>query len=229
MKKISLIILPVILILSIACDNYFDDMEMQNKLTEGLVAYWPVTESSGTVVKYWSGNDVDLTMTSGTYSNGKFGKSILCESVTAIQVNKDNYFFQNDEFTISMWINPDYNGEPIFETSPDILSINQLVDSVDVTITGRDDQIRTLVSIPNDVFEIENWSYLTSTNDGNVVSIYLNGVLVASSGYTFGIKSGINSINFANSSWKGQLDEIRIYNRALGQEEIKALMEIGVD
>ncbi len=77
------------------------------------------------------------------------------------------------------------------------------------------------------------WNHFVGTFDGKTMSIYLNGVLSDSSVEQFQIKHfggrvsigtryGVESDRYQAS----QVDDVRIYNRALSTEEVKALYEL---
>ena len=81
-----------------------------------------------------------------------------------------------------------------------------------------------------------NWAMVTTAFDGLVQRIYINGELNSINDMTSQGKKGIDDLAGGNlqigRGWlryqrlfKGQLDDIRIYNRALSAAEVKALYE----
>jgi hypothetical protein len=74
---------------------------------------------------------------------------------------------------------------------------------------------------------LATWSHLASTYDGSTLRLYVNGIQVSSIP-----RSGVSSIEVGtgalriggNTIWgeyfRGLIDEVRIYNRALGAAEI---------
>ena len=78
---------------------------------------------------------------------------------------------------------------------------------------------------------INSWHFIACTFDGTTTRIYLNGILEASAtGDTFGTAIGSYRIGCLSSVYganvmvmDGQLDDIRIYNRALSASEIRLL------
>jgi Concanavalin A-like lectin/glucanases superfamily/Bacterial Ig domain len=77
------------------------------------------------------------------------------------------------------------------------------------------------------------WTHLTATYDGSALRLYVSGSLAATTLTTGSIAAGSGPLRFGgNSIWsewfKGRLDEIRVYNRALSQAEIQADMNRAV-
>ncbi len=75
------------------------------------------------------------------------------------------------------------------------------------------------------------WTYVCTTYDGKTQAIYINGILETSSKVEEEVSTTnrplyIGCRNAATDFWSGGLDEVRIYNRALNQEEITALFAL---
>ena len=73
------------------------------------------------------------------------------------------------------------------------------------------------------------WSHLAATYDGATMRLYMNGALVSSQARTGAIATSANPLQIGGDSLYGQyfngnIDEVRIYNRALTQAEIQADM-----
>ncbi len=76
------------------------------------------------------------------------------------------------------------------------------------------------------------WVHLAFTYNGHQTKIYLNGNKINSSDVSAGFIFGGESHSIGDSHWglennnrpfNGLIDEVRIYNRALNDEEIKKL------
>ena len=85
------------------------------------------------------------------------------------------------------------------------------------TERGRDDG-----SLPPDA-----WSHLAVTYDSHDLRLYINGAQVASKAFTGAITPSTGALRIGgNSIWgeyfDGQIDEMRVYNRALSASEIAA-------
>ena len=80
-----------------------------------------------------------------------------------------------------------------------------------------------------------NWDLVVGTWDGMVQNIFLNGVLVGSNANApdGNIRNIIGGDLLLGRGWhptndhhfNGELDDLRIYNRALSADEVKALYE----
>jgi hypothetical protein len=77
------------------------------------------------------------------------------------------------------------------------------------------------------------WYHLAGTYDGTTVKIYVNGVLEGTAKAGFPIDYGTEPLYFGTTgtSWDGRLegtlDEVSIYNRALGSNEIAGIYNAG--
>lgn len=139
--------------------------------------------------------------------------------------------------TISGWVNPSpiagahssYFGFRNNATGRSSFYILQLQDST---------QLECRLSVPgasaNDAGRISitanTWQHLSFVYDGSSLTCYRNGVAgtstatsgqVIPTGETFGIA------NLAGNAMTGRLDDIRLYNRALGASEVQALYAAG--
>jgi hypothetical protein len=80
---------------------------------------------------------------------------------------------------------------------------------------------------------INTWSHLAGTYDGATLRLYVNGALVGSQAFTGSIVTSTGALRIGgNAVWgeyfQGRLDDIRIYNRALGLAEIQSDMNTPV-
>ncbi|MEM7345222.1 MAG: LamG domain-containing protein [Chloroflexota bacterium] len=80
-------------------------------------------------------------------------------------------------------------------------------------------------------YDAGNWMFLVGTYDGSQVKLYNNGGLVIQQAYSSTIFSssshleiGRNGFN-GNDDYKGIIDDVRIYNRALSEQEILELYQ----
>ena len=67
---------------------------------------------------------------------------------------------------------------------------------------------------------VNQWSHLATTYNGSTLTLYVNGTAVASQAVTGNILAStgvlrIGGNNIAAEWFKGRIDDVRIYNRAL--------------
>src|SRR5438128_2510813 len=79
------------------------------------------------------------------------------------------------------------------------------------------------------VLAVNTWTHLAATFDGATVRLYVNGAQVASQVQTTPLKPTTGTLqigadSYTGENFVGQIDEVRIYNRALSQAEIQADM-----
>jgi hypothetical protein len=218
---------------------------------DGLVLYLPFSEghsSSSANIAYDRspyGNDGTLTgmpmpsrsATSGesgwTTTTGKFGTAVNFDGTDDyVNCGSDSSLNITDEITIEAWVKADAaasgNGGVVTkDNSPDRQFNIMYVHSAPGfgwRIWQNDAvQKQVIASITQGI-----WYYVVGVADGSYVRIYLNGVeAVVPVSYDGTIKSfpaldvhigGYDATYFFN----GSIDEVKIYNRALSSEEIKA-------
>mgnify|MGYP000996687515 CR=1 FL=1 len=198
------------------------------------VGYWKFDEGYGTTVYDSSGFGNNGTITGAAWTNnGKFGKALSFDGaddyVNCGGIN--NFKFGSGNFTISAWIktsggSPDWAGilwkgkvnnpepyyEPSYSFSKDGSADNYFFHS------GHWSDRAYFGSI-----EDNKWHYLVGVVDSGISKAYLDGVLKSQSTATnsdydtaFNIGKGV-----MNRVFKGLIDEVKIYNYALSEEEIK--------
>jgi len=105
-------------------------------------------------------------------------------------------------------------------------STNQPVGEV---LTPADFDTRGPTALP-----LNTWTHLATTYDGSALRLYVNGALVSSIAASGNIvtsnmplRIGGNAI-WGDEYFKGRIDEVRLYNRALSQAEIQTDMSTPV-
>ncbi len=165
--------------------------------------------------------------------DGKFGKALKFDGVDDYILIDGMDDFYRKPFTIVFWFNTTESGttwEKVFMSQQNKFAVflnrdNRLV-SVRGYVSGT---WSVLAETTTSVFEFNRWNQLLIVWDGSKYAIYINGELmplststsnIADPG-TSGYKIGLGGIN--SETYNGTLDEFRIYDRALTNEEIKAL------
>jgi len=214
----------------------------------GLVAYWSFDEGSGLVAGDVSGNGHDGVLTNfpalPTWVVGKVGEALDFDGVDDYIDIADNTDFLINTFTISLWM----------KTSS-VFQIAMLAESTTGQQQGYQLSLATDGRVFLDVGDgTDTWCatadcvYSTSNlNDGNwyhIVATYGDSNGNAEM-YVNGIRESVTTLNgnivhdpndpfsIGRQAWQsgsgnyfdGEIDEVRIYNRVLDSEEVKALFE----
>jgi hypothetical protein len=211
--------------------------------TNGLVGWWPFNGNANDE----SGNGNNGTVNGATLSSDRFGnanKSFSFDGVgNFISVADNNSLDFTTQLTVSAWVLiPDYSyslgdGERIVlgkQRSNNLtgfaLNANSLYHNSKYGFVTIDNNNNASV-ISNDSLDLNIWVNLIASYDGTTVKLYKNGI--------FENQNSAN-INFINSNeplffgkefnintngrfFKGKIDDIGIWNRALTQQEITDL------
>lgn len=208
----------------------------QVELDNGLIAYLPLNGNG--VDASFQGNDVSLS--NGTYPTfsltGAENQALLFNGAAEQGMGEFNgsvinglsscaisYWFKVSSITNGMsLVGQDNILESGFYTSPNrVIVFHPTSGSVSYNLN----------------IVAEQWVHVAINTSPSGMQVYINGVLAGSQSGNFTIGSnstptriGGNVVNTSNNSWlRGALDEVRIYNRNLNQDEINVLSSaIGV-
>jgi type II secretory pathway pseudopilin PulG len=209
----------------------------------GLVGYWSFDESTGTIANDLSGYGNNGTMYSGTAptdlhstSSCKIGYCSSFDGVDDYIKVSNSSSLKPNLITIASWVNipsldgqyrwvvrTGWGGAPYFFGLNDNNKFAMVINDVSAMYTGG-----SSITV--------GWHYVVGTYNGTQVKLYINGVLVWTYNYSISMNKNMLSVfvgggdsngdDVADSQfWKGMIDEIRIYNRALSDQEIKALYD----
>jgi len=213
-------------------------------LTNGLVAYYPF---NGNTRDY---SDTHITETSQniSYSTNRFGTQSASgyfngTSSSIVFDSNSSSLFNTLPLTVSVWvkIGTDYGWDiPIvskyYQASANGWSLGVNASYIlswyygSIGNVNSDDQLG-LRSAPQG---LSNWKHAVCVFDELGGTLYLNGTIVTNSGWTGSpsiptsampvtIGMGIYSDNTGARFFKGLIDDLRIYNRALSEAEVKSL------
>jgi hypothetical protein len=203
----------------------------------GLVGYWRFDEGNGTVAGDSSGNSNNGTLENGPlWIDGKHGTALRFDGLDDyVKVPDNSTFHVTSGLTLEVWVKvsgstgdhqvvltkwyPDVNGYTL-ELQPDGLTPQFVVIASGCV---------TLVSSIKISFD--SWTHIVGTYDGATVKIYVNGSLTGSQETTGNIVTSNQLLcigshspsNPGDRNWfKGTIDNVMIYNRALSEEEVLA-------
>jgi len=196
---------------------------------DGLVAYWSFDEGKGTAVKDLSGNGNNLEI-ENQWTKGKVGSALLFEgndSIISIE-DQENFTFENG-FSIMAWIkvNDESDYQSVFNNCQFFLRKDAPEEGGKLSIFLSSSSCEPRASTI-DALETDKWYCAAATWNGKDLKIYLDGVFQSQQersdmlcdAVTATIGGGqLGSTN--TNGWKGAIDELKIYRKALTEKQIK--------
>ncbi len=205
----------------------------------GLVAEFGFNDGTGTTLTDSSGNHNNGTISSATWSPGLFGQALSFNGTNSwVTIPSSASLNLTTGMTLEAWVKPaaltDW-GAVIMKERTGGLSYAMYADngagqppSGYVHIGTSDNFITGGSALP-----LNTWSHLAATYDGSNLDIYVNGYLAGTLGMTGALTTSTGALRIGgNSIWgeffNGLIDEIRVYNRALNQAEIRSDMSTAI-
>lgn len=197
-----------------------------------LVAWWSFDGGSGTIARDYSGNGNDGIINGGAqWVRGKLGNAMHFNGVDA-WVQAPSIPLNNRSFTITMWV------APVLHTDQVLISQTQTraMDTSTYCRIYREGRVRmgfrgNDLDTSHGIINGSSWVHLAFRydDDKKTREIYINAkreametdsiASLASNGDTI-----IGSWGGKTQYFKGIIDDTRIYNRVLTQDEIRSLM-----
>lgn len=201
---------------------------------QGLVGYWPMNEGRGQHAGDSSGNGNTGTITGATWVDGKRGKALDFDGTDDMVDLGDNFDFVSQSFTVCGWAKPTTGGY------------------ADGYLAGKYDgganngwYIRIISGVWNtgitsgDIMaggtaDMNVWQHICSVfvpAPGTAI-VYKNGAQTNSTTGQTAMADNVRSAMIGNRwdnlrQFKGQIDDVRIYSRALSATEIATLYRSG--
>lgn len=208
----------------------------------GLVGYWSFNEGTTTIATDFSGNGKHGTLlTSGglvpAWANGKRGKALDFTNGGGGYVSLGNTLdISSLPFTASVWIRLDPAGDSFHRT---IINKRDTFVAGDMrfhVLLSSDNLIRLdhptgAVNFTSYTPPFNTWTHITVIATSTGSALYVNGVFTEQGGvYTLGTDAAAQVYIGSNpdfDDFSGDMDELRLYNRALGATEVAALAKAG--
>ncbi|MCK5396696.1 MAG: hypothetical protein KAJ33_00425, partial [Thermoplasmata archaeon] len=208
---------------------------------DGLVLYMPFEEGTGTKTEDWSVEGNDGSITGASWTTGQYRNAISMDNNDYISIG--DYDIVTNKMTWEVWV--------YF----DDLNNNAIVTKWHNTggqeswwfgqYTGNPDEMHVAFHVGFGGYkpyyssganlQAGQWYHLAATYDGDILRFYKNGEFISQTDVYNGVVGDTTAdiiIGAQNSGTASQLDgtidEVRIYNRALSQEEIINDMQSGL-
>ena len=222
------------------------EIDLNGSLTSGLVGWWKFDETNGTVAYDSSGNENDGNLTNGpTWTSGKIGGALSFDGVDDRVKIPHTILDQKLAFTVSLWFNMKLGSDSSYHA---FITAANSSDANAFTFEKRPDHnmmIRDMGEVTSSPAETSDfwtstWRHITLTKSSVGVVFYLSGEELDSKNYsTTTMSVDANGLwigpdqDSVGGGWqsgqsvKGELDDFRIYDRALSPFEVRALHELG--
>lgn len=203
------------------------------KLERGMVAWWKFDEHTGTVAKDSTGNGHDGILHHLSFETdscaGKFGRALNFSGEDTF-VAVPFHDFNLNEMTLQAWIKPaDHQsgdaqiisqGGGFGLAVPANLFMKYYFWDRDAVMAYR--------------FEPDHWYHLVATYDGRERVFYVNGVRIGTfaSGPLRACREELHIgalFNHRGAFFRGAIDDLRVYDRALSGDEVRRLCLRGLE
>jgi len=205
--------------------------EMASNGDKGLVGYWNFDEGKGETTKDRSQYGNDGKISGATWAKGVIGN--------ALEFNGKNDYFNmrspvsgsNKAVSVEAWVKPIGNNvnANLIVAGPESLDFGIWIQGGRLFAGFWNSEGTQNSAISSSIPTPDQWCHVAMTCDldiGKVIRLYINGKLNCSNAATgTALKSGHTSIDVGGRtphSWyfSGLIDEVKLYNRALSEEEI---------
>ena len=196
-----------------------------NAADPNLVGWWKLDEGSGDTAIDSSGNGFDIPLQNTTWGTGKFGGAAHFNGEGTGQLGGFNY--SNNAITVCTWVWHDAfiagQVERYVTAESEIAVIRKETDGRLHFYIKTGGSLRHLRI--SDVLTEGQWHHVVGTWDGLTQRLYLDGVEIASQepGSVLDATAGIR-LSSGAEPLNGMLDDVRVYNRALTEQEINGVM-----
>lgn len=202
--------------------------------TRNLIAAYGFDEGSGLVANDVSGFGHHGELRGATWSStGKFGGALNFNGTSAfVYVKPTAVLNPGGAMTLEAWVRPaatQSGWRTIVQKEVDNYFLHASSSgALRPAMGGTFGTTKTMVA-GTSALPVGAWSHLASTYDGATARLYVNGVLVASKAQTGAIQASNNALRIGGNVpygefFRGLIDEVRLYNRALAVTEIQADM-----
>ena len=237
MKVMSILIaMTVLFILGIWVQEGTSEID-----PESLMGMWHFDQGKGGTVKDSSPNGNDGKIVDAKRVEGKEGMGIEFDGSNHVVIpaskTMDDFL---DGFTYLLWVKPLGNpsGPHVRLIERDWHNPNILIGPNDFYGSFLFNAVIDNSQVRGGTWEMEEWSFVALTHDGNVLALFVNGEVVAD------LKVGkptFTQNNDGGSIWltrwkggagwdfKGVLDEVAIFNTALSEDDLTVIMEDGLE
>ena len=236
MRYKRIVVAGIVLVLGICLLSSYGYAE-----EEGLIGYWKFDEGKGGLTQDFSGNGNNGRIHGAKWVTGKCGQALGFDGIDDYVDcgNDESLNFGTGDFTLEAWVKITQAPEGtkgfgvVVKGGPTSVDgqYGVFVSTVNITAAMRDD-----AGFVGTTFEysLDKFYHVAGVFDRDrYLSLYIDGVLEDNDGISSHSSNDISNNNDLTIGYgtiagnpgyfKGIIDEVRIYNRALSADEVKAL------
>jgi regulator of replication initiation timing len=234
-QKLSLLTLSLFFAGSLFGKTLDGNIKPESDLTNGLVAWYPLDGNASDM----SGNGLNTIINGATLSDDRYGKSngaFFFDGNDYIETEKELPIKGNSKRTISLWFKTD-KGDNSYQAL--VSTGNNGTSRLFDILFRKDHAIVHYYGHKNNfnagTIKLNQWHLLTVTHDSVITSLFIDGILKSSRNNILNTSPnkliiGATHYNYdprgPHISATASIDDVRIYDRALSEEEVLALYEL---
>jgi len=219
----------------------------RGSLTSGLVGYWTFDgpDLSGTTALDRSGQGNDLTLTGGPIATvGELGQALSFDGVGDYLTRAHAAALEPDDLSVTLWVkrngtqtaNAQVLGKHCSVTASNIWSYALEFDGNGTALQWEiDDDQLTLPMVVSGAIADNTWTFVAGTyrNSTKTLELFVNASSQGTTVLPGARDKGTLDLNIGGygtcggGDMKGQIDEVRVYNRALSAAEVTRLYGMG--
>jgi len=204
---------------------------IDKEVKDNLILRFGFDESTGTVVYDYSGNGNNGSLANGTVRNtdGQFMGVVTFDGVDDYVTNESVNPWGGD-FTINLWVKTSRDDYDVF-VGREVYTVNGFRFGIHppwkLTFWTAESGGGGTISSPDNSLSANIWQNVAVVRSTSSVKLYINGAKKAEGSVNIVTPSAGVQIGGGNLGQPmiGSIDEVRIFNRALSDEEIKKIYE----
>jgi hypothetical protein len=219
-----------------ADDSYSNPQSFGNAELAGLVGWWKFDETTGTIAADSSGAHHDGTLVGNAkWAPGRFGGAIdLDGNDSCVRIADKSAFDLGGDITVACWANlrsvpTNWMAMVAKGDTAWRLSTVENEDKFHFAVNDFNRGADQVCVSGTTTVTLGSWHSVVGTYTGSTLSLYVDGKLEATQSWSeglghddFDLLIGDNA-EMKGRSFNGLIDDVRIFNYALSESEIKAL------
>ena len=213
-------------------------MTAVSQSTDGLTAYYPFSGNANDESGFNNRGIVDNPILT-TDRFDEIDNAYLfngTDDIIRVLDNSQTHLF--DDFTIMAWVNPYSIKSQTILRKGSAQSETPVLGAYSLSLSATNDYIFSVGTTTESVqvrfpgYLTNQWQFIVGVKEGNNLSLYIDGIKVNEEfitgvmGYDTSLFLIGTRLQLPSSTFEGKIDEIRIYDRALNENEIQNTLSV---